>query len=368
MLKLCNLEPAFSTTILVPDFDREEMFAKCDHYIDKRLFYLSEAEKSEAYVKEAAKGLEWFGTKSKEKYKQLLDSIPDLGCSKSRSTLPPHPTVAQKRKTVVSKKNLKLAETKQQAMGKNAPVIVENQASSGAPLASTAVNREPSSTEQETAMNVQPKTLTGVPKSRRKTQLPMSQQNKNDVQKKVVKFAKGTKGEDATDTVGFGWEATQHATTVAAGVPSSESKLPTEDGKMPTPPTTVPTEMSFRSEVTTKPPNVVQKVFVASSDPKVPTPATSQPKPPTGVDQSAKSPSSSASTLPGGDLPVAIATQQPNKPVAPAPYLQSTLTQEEVFSILSKCLPPRPPTSILLQTKSANDAAANVSQAGASGH
>ena len=47
---------------------------------------------------------------------------------------------------------------------------------------------------------------------------------------------------------------------------------------------------------------------------------------------------------------------------SPRAVFQQPLTQEEVFDIISRCKPPRPPTTTLLRTKSVNDAPVFVPQ------
>ena len=49
-------------------------------------------------------------------------------------------------------------------------------------------------------------------------------------------------------------------------------------------------------------------------------------------------------------------TKHSSKPASPRADFQQPLTQEEVLNIISRCKPPRPPTTTLLRTKSANDA------------
>ncbi|XBI23184.1 hypothetical protein VPH35_064116 [Triticum aestivum] len=60
-------------------------------------------------------------------------------------------------------------------------------------------------------------------------------------------------------------------------------------------------------------------------------------------------------------------TEHPSKSASPRADFQKRLTQEEVFNIVSRCKPPRPPTTTLLRTKSANDAPVNVPQEDAPG-
>ncbi|XBH61895.1 hypothetical protein VPH35_116256 [Triticum aestivum] len=127
-------------------------------------------------------------------------------------------------------------------------------------------------------------------------------------QQKIVKFAKCTKEEQGREGVGSRHETEQRATANSPGLPSSASLVPTQAAKVPTADTSVPTEV-----VTVKTSRVIQEDSTATASPK------------------------------------------------------NRLTQEEVFNIVSRCKPPRPPTTTLLRTKSANDAPVNVPQEDAPG-
>ena len=172
---------------------------------------------------------------------------------------------------------------------------------------------------------------------------------------KIVKFAKGTKGEQGTKGVGFRHETKQHVTTIDVGVPSSAKLLPTEAGKMPTADTTIPTEVSISTRVTVKTTTIAQEDTTTIASPKVTT----------HID-------SSMPNMEGGHQSTKLSsprdiTEHPSKPASPRADFQHTLTQEEVFNVVSRCKPPKPPTTTLLQTRSANDAPVNVPQGDAPG-
>ena len=131
-------------------------------------------------------------------------------------------------------------------------------------------------------------------------------------------------------------------TTIDAGVPSSTRLLPTQTGKMPTTDTSVPTDVSVSSMVTVKTTIAGQEGTTTTVSPKVPT------------DRDASMPNTK-----GGDPTIKVPSPRAN--------FQQPLTQEEVFDIISRCKPPRPPTTTLLQTKSVNDAPVYVSQGDALG-
>ncbi|XBJ06814.1 hypothetical protein VPH35_012426 [Triticum aestivum] len=119
---------------------------------------------------------------------------------------------------------------------------------------------------------------------------------------------------------------------------------------MPTTDTSVPTDVSVRSVVTVKTTTAAQEGTTATASPKVPTHRDASMPNTKGGDPTTKLPSPRAST------------QQPSKPASPRADFQQPLTQEEVFNIISRCKPPRPPTTTLLRTKSVNDAPVFVPQ------
>ncbi|XBI58080.1 hypothetical protein VPH35_039366 [Triticum aestivum] len=119
---------------------------------------------------------------------------------------------------------------------------------------------------------------------------------------------------------------------------------------MPTTDTSVPTDVSVSSVVTVKTTTAAQEGTTATASPKVPTHRDASMPNTKGGDPTTKLPSPRAST------------QQSSKPASPRADFQQPLTQEEVFNIISRCKPPRPPTTTLLRTKSVNDAPVFVPQ------
>ena len=114
--------------------------------------------------------------------------------------------------------------------------------------------------------------------------------------------------------------------------------------------TSVPTDVSVSSMVTVKTTTADQEGTTATASPKVPTHRDASMPNTKGGDPTTKLPSPRAST------------QQPSKPASPRADFQHSLTQEDVFNIVSRCKPPRPPTTTLLRTKSVNDAPVFVPQ------
>ncbi|KAF7097614.1 hypothetical protein CFC21_099414 [Triticum aestivum] len=106
---------------------------------------------------------------------------------------------------------------------------------------------------------------------------------------------------------------------------------------MPITDTSVPTDVLVSSMVTVKTTTAGQEGTTGTASPKVPT------------DRDASMPNTK-----GGDPTIKVPS--------PRVVFQQPLTQEEVFNIISRCKPPRPPTTTLLRTKSANDAPMFVPQ------
>ena len=333
MFKLCNLKPALPTTFPVPDFSDKDMCEKINFAIDKSLFLSSDAEKNQIDMEEAGKGLDW--VHSKEKYKEYLKQLPDLSSSKSKAASMANPHVVQKRKAVSMKKNLQLPQTKEKMVSADAEVNM--------------VKEAVLQTDMPTVVSREPTTITGVQQIKGKTPLS-TVPPKPPKQQKIVKFARGTKGEHATKGLGFRDERELRAAAIDAGVPSSARLLPTQTGKMPTTDTSVPTDVSVSSMVTVKTTTAGQEGTTATASPKVPTHRDASMPKTKGGDQTTKVSSPRAST------------QQPSKPASPRADFQQPLTQEEVFNIISRCKPPRPPTTTLLRTKSVNDAPVFVPQ------
>ncbi|XBI95915.1 hypothetical protein VPH35_032282 [Triticum aestivum] len=119
---------------------------------------------------------------------------------------------------------------------------------------------------------------------------------------------------------------------------------------MPTTDTNVPTDVSASSVITIKTTTAAQEGTTATASPKVPTHRDASMPNTKGGDPTTKLSSPRAST------------QQPSKPASPRADFQQPLTQEEVFNIISRCKPLRPPTTTLLRTKSVNDAPVFVPQ------
>ncbi|VAH57972.1 unnamed protein product [Triticum turgidum subsp. durum] len=296
MFKLCNLKPALPTTFPVPDFSDKDMCEKINFAIDKSLFLSTEAEKNQIDMEEARKGLDW--VHSKEKYKEYLKQLPDLSSSKSKAASTAKPHVVQKCKAVSMKKNLQLPQTKEKMVSEDAEVNMVKEAVLQTDMP-TVVSREPTNVRE-------------VQQIKGKT--PLSTVPPKPPKQKIVKFARGAKGEQATK-----------------GVPSSARLLPTQTGKMPTTDTSVPTDVSVSSMVTVKTTTASQEGTTATASPKVPT------------DRDASMPNTK-----GGDPTIKVPS--------PRVVFQQPLTQEEVFDIICRCKPPRLPTTTLLRTKSVNDA------------
>ncbi|XBI21942.1 hypothetical protein VPH35_063015 [Triticum aestivum] len=201
------------------------------------------------------------------------------------------------------KKNLKLPQTKQQMPRADAEINVDKEAVAQT-VVPTVVIREPTTTEDVSAIPVEPTTITGAQQIKGK--IPLSTAPPKPA--KQQKIVKRTKEEQDREGVGSRHETEQRATANAAGLPSSASLVPTQAAKVPTADTSVPTEV-----VIVKTSRVVQEDSTATASPK------------------------------------------------------NRLTQEEVFNIVSRCKPPRPPTTTLLRTRSANDAPVNVPQEDAPG-
>ncbi|VAI48068.1 unnamed protein product [Triticum turgidum subsp. durum] len=302
MFKLCNLKPALPTTFPVPDFSDKDMCEKINFAIDKSLFLSTDAEKNQIDMEEAGKGLDW--VHSKQKYKEYLKQLPDLSSSKSKAASTANPHVVQKCKAVSMKKNLQLPQTKEKMVSEDAEVNMVKEAVLQTDMP-TVVSREPTNVRE-------------VQQIKGKT--PLSTVPPKPPKQKIVKFARGAKGEQATK-----------------GVPSSARLLPTQTGKMPTTDTSVPTDVSVSSMVTVKTTTTGQEGTTATASPKVPT------------DRDASMPNTK-----GGDPTIKVPS--------PRVVFQQSLTQEEVFDIISRCKPPRPPTTTLLRTKSVNDAPMFVPQ------
>ncbi|VAH73454.1 unnamed protein product [Triticum turgidum subsp. durum] len=312
--KLCNLKLALATTFLVPDFSDQDMCEKINFAIDKSLFLSSVAEKNQVDMEEAGKDL-------------------SSGRSKAESMANPH--VVQKRKAVSLKKNLQLPQTKEKMVSADAEVNM--------------VKEAVLQTDTSTIVSREPTTITGVQQIKGKTPLSIVPP-KPPKQQKIVKFARGTKGEHATKGLGFRDEREPRAKAIDAGVPSSARLLPTQTGKMPTRDTNVPTDVSASSVITVKTTTAAQEGTTATASPKVPTHRDASMPNTKGGDPTTKLPSPRAST------------QQPSKPASPRSDFQQPLTQAEVFNNISRCKPPRPPTTTLLRTKLVNDAHVFVPQ------
>lgn len=119
---------------------------------------------------------------------------------------------------------------------------------------------------------------------------------------------------------------------------------------MPTTDTSVPTDVSASSVVTVKTTTAAQEGTTATASPKVPT------------HRDASMPNTKGGEPNTKLLSPRASTQQPSKPASRRADFQQPLTQEEVFNIISRCKPPRPPTTTLLRTKSVNDAPVFVPQ------
>ena len=159
-------------------------------------------------------------------------------------------------------------------------------------------------TDMPTVVSREPTTITGVQQIKGKTPLS-TVPPKPPKQQKIVKFARGTKGEHATKGLGFKDERELRAATIDAGVPSSARLLPTEIGNMPTEDTSVPTDVSVSSVVTAKTTTAAQEGTTAIASPKVPTHIDTSMPNTKGGDQTTKVSSPRAST------------QQPSKPASP---------------------------------------------------
>nr|CDM85605.1 unnamed protein product [Triticum aestivum] len=281
MFKLCNMKTTLPTTFPVPDFHERELCDKIDFAIDQNLFFLSEAKKNLVDMEEAGKGLDWMS------------------------------------KGVTMKKNLKLPQTKQQMPRVDAEINGDKEAVAQT-VVPTIVIREPTTTQDVSAIPVEPTTITGVQQIKGKIPMLITPP-KPAKQQKIVKFAKGTKEEQGRK-----------------GLPSSASLVPTQTAKMPTANTSVPTEVSISTRVTVKTSRVAQEDSTATTSPKVTSHRDSSMTNTEGGRQSVKLPS-----------PRAI-TEHPSKSASPRANFQNTLTQEEVFNIVSRCKPPRPPTTTLL--------------------
>ncbi|KAF7060063.1 hypothetical protein CFC21_066886 [Triticum aestivum] len=241
------------------------------------------------------------------------------GKSKAASMANPH--VVQKRKEVSMKKNLQLTQTKEKMVSADTEVNM--------------VKEAVLQTDMPTVVSREPTNVTEVQEIKGKT--PLSTVPPKPPKEKIVKFARGTKGEHATKGLGFRDERELRAAAIDAGVPSSARSLPTQTGKMPTTDTSVPTDVSVSSMVTVKTTTAGQEGTTATASPKVPTHR-----------------DASMSNTKGGDPTIKV--------LSPRADFQQPLTQEEVFNIISRCKPPRPPTTTLLRTKSVNDAPVFVSQ------
>ncbi|KAF6982775.1 hypothetical protein CFC21_001119 [Triticum aestivum] len=165
------------------------------------------------------------------------------------------------------------------------------------------VIREPTTTKDVSAIPVEPTTITRAQQIKGKIPLSTAPPKPAKRPQKIVKFAKCTKEEQGREGVGSRHETEQRATANAAGLPSSASLVPTQAAKVPTEDTSVPTEV-----VIVKTSRVVQEDSTATASPK-----------------------------------------------------------EEVFNIVSRFKPPRPPNTTLLRIRSANDAPVNVPQEDAPG-
>ena len=130
-------------------------------------------------------------------------------------------------------------------------------------MAQTVVITEPTTTQDVSAIPVEPTTITGVQQIKGKIPLSTAPP-KPAKQQKIVKFAKCTKEEQGREGVGSRHETEQRATANSAGLPSSASLVPTQAAKVPTADTSVPTEV-----VTVKTSRVVQEDSTATASPKV---------------------------------------------------------------------------------------------------
>ena len=124
------------------------------------------------------------------------------------------------------KNNLKLPQTKQQMLRADAEINVDKEAVAQT-VVPTVVIREPTTTEDVSAIPVEPTTITGVQQIKGKIPLSTAPP-KPAKQQKIVKFAKGIKEEQGRKGVGSRHETEQRATANAAGLPSSASLVPTQ--------------------------------------------------------------------------------------------------------------------------------------------
>ena len=227
MFKLCNMKPALPTTFPVPDFHVRELSDKIYFAIDQNQFFLSEAEKNPIDMEDAWKGLDW--VHSKEKYKEYLKQLPDISSSKSKASSVANPHVVQKSKGVTMKKNLKLPQTKQQMSRVDVEINVDKEAVAQT-VVPIVVIREPTTTEDVSAIPVEPTTITGVQQIKGKIPLSTAP-HKPAKQQKIVKFAKCIKEEQGREGVGSRHETEQRATANSAGLPSSASLVPIQAAK-----------------------------------------------------------------------------------------------------------------------------------------
>ncbi|XBI95066.1 hypothetical protein VPH35_031603 [Triticum aestivum] len=160
------------------------------------------------------------------------------------------------------KKNLKLPQTKQLMPRVDAEINVDKEAVAQT-VVPTIVIREPTTTQDVSAIHVEPTTITGVQQIKGKIPLSTAP-HKPAKQQKIVKFAKGTKEEQGRKGVGSRHETEQRATANDAGLSSSASLVPTQAAKLPTTDTGVPTEV-----VTVKTSRVAQEDSTAIASPKV---------------------------------------------------------------------------------------------------
>lgn len=354
-----------------------------------------ELTKSEEELKKASAGLDFFGTN--EMHQKTLQQLPaskdDLLSvwlkREAQASLRP-PPVPKRKKTVTFSKNLELPEPKDKMPGlaEEKYVDVTKSKSQVAPTDQLSVpsvlHKEPTGLQQEPSVCLAPSTFVRVQQVSEKhpsvtPQLPDHKHNKR------VTFAKDTKfektGRKATSHVLKVAPATKQETvhtepskiavpTAKVTLPSNLAAMPTQDisisstkapagkGFMPTPAASV--QIAAATETDAGHLVQIASATVPTAGPAVTEPTLRAVEPTVFSNEPILASSEQAIGLSaptaGIHVPTTGATGQsvhiPMQTGQKSTSIgqQNALTQEEVFNLLSKCIPPRPPPSIIART------------------
>ena len=374
LFDLCRSEPAIPNRFDIPLLETHAIFdlKEKDNSFEK---IINDGVKTtEEEMEEAAKGLDWIGSKT------MLDKIlkegvasedaSSSGGSKRMAASPPRPpTVPKRKKLVTLSKNLVLGQPKDKIPGMGEKKSKNGNKSKGKEVPTPEAKEASTVIQVPTVAHVDAKLISTTCK------LPSKKSNKTVSFAKDTKFAEmGTKGPSHVVKIASNSQekvvsmSCRKSATPTADVATPASSEPTLCPNKPTTTSTAHSTPAIKeSETTTMPtargseasgvvsvlpPSVTTEPQAVS----VPIPGTALPTqavtvPTTTVSVPTPTPTHSVKMEPPAVSNV-VQAQKQHLPTFRALDQQHNLTQEQVYNLVSKCIPPRLPPSIIARTKS----------------